>query len=113
MQALQESSPPIVHRDLKPSNVLLDSAGVARVADLGLARRVLPDNLDMTGRVIVVFKFMASAIASTCYDAAEHTSCSTLCYMYHFSCRIINVIIIGSSVVTTIVLMYFIIFINN
>ena len=31
-------SKPFLHRDLKPSNVLLTSAGVAKIADVGLAR---------------------------------------------------------------------------
>ncbi|KAF5827899.1 kinase-like domain-containing protein, partial [Dunaliella salina] len=50
MEALESLQPPILHRDLKPSNVFIDGAGHARVADLGLSRRLLPEiQAELTG----------------------------------------------------------------
>ena len=39
---MHESQPAIIHRDLKPSNVFIDANNNARVADMGLARHLLP-----------------------------------------------------------------------
>lgn len=51
MQALEQHDPPILHRDLKPSNIFLDDRGLAKVADLGLARALDAAALggDLTG----------------------------------------------------------------
>ena len=40
---LHNQSPPVVHRDLSARNVLLNSAMVAKIADMGMARIILPD----------------------------------------------------------------------
>ncbi|MDP6438226.1 MAG: serine/threonine-protein kinase [Candidatus Brocadiia bacterium] len=33
----------IMHRDVNPANIMIDSDGVARIADLGLAKEITPD----------------------------------------------------------------------
>ena len=48
LAALHAADPPVVHRDLKPSNVLLDESGAPVLSDFGVAKRLAPDETQLT-----------------------------------------------------------------
>ena len=52
----------VVHRDLKPSNIIVDSDGVPRVLDFGLAKQLAGGTqslVSMTGQVMGTLQYMS------------------------------------------------------
>jgi serine/threonine-protein kinase len=57
LQAVHDAG--IVHRDLKTPNIMLDSAGVARLMDFGVAKRMGQGTLTATGHILGTPEYMS------------------------------------------------------
>ncbi len=57
LQAIHENA--IVHRDLKPSNIMVDTAGVARLMDFGLAYETGSEHLTSEGTVLGTMSYLS------------------------------------------------------
>jgi eukaryotic-like serine/threonine-protein kinase len=80
----------LVHRDIKPSNLLLSTAGVVKVADLGLALSLGSSSVDaMTGsnQLVGTVDYMAPEQAQATHEVDVRADLYSLgCTLYHLLC---------------------------
>ncbi|HUT34877.1 MAG TPA: serine/threonine-protein kinase [Planctomycetota bacterium] len=77
-----------VHRDIKPSNILLDGGGVARIADLGLAKRMGGDfGMTQSGMTLGTPYYLSPEQAADAKRVDHRTDIYSLgCMLYEMVC---------------------------
>lgn len=77
----------IMHRDLKPQNILVNSNGILKIADFGLARHIAPDDAEYSPEVITLWYRAPELLRGSTKYGCEVDIWSLGCIMYEMICR--------------------------
>lgn len=77
----------IVHRDLKPHNILVDSEGVLKIADFGLARSLGATDFPYSSEVVTLWYRAPELLMGATGYGCEIDIWSLGCIMYEMICK--------------------------